>query len=56
MDTKICPKCKINKPKTEYNKDSSKPEKLFYCCKSCDKIAYYKLAKKIRKHSEEFYI
>ena len=39
MDTKICPRCKINKPETDYNKDSSKPDKLFYCCKLCDKIA-----------------
>ena len=36
LHTKICPRCKINKPKTDYNKDSSKPDKLFYCCKSCD--------------------
>ena len=39
MDTKTCPRCKINKPKTDYNKDSSKSDKLFYCCKSCDKLA-----------------
>ena len=39
MDTKICPRCKIEKLKTYYSKDSSKPDKLFYCCKSCDKLA-----------------
>ena len=39
MDTKICPRCKIEKPKSDYYKDSSKSDKLFYCCKSCDKIA-----------------
>ena len=36
MDTKICPRCKIEKPKSDYYKDSSKSDKLFYCCKSCD--------------------
>ena len=39
MDTKTCPRCKIEKMKTDYSKDSSKPDKIFYCCKSCDKRA-----------------
>ena len=39
MDTKTCPRCNINKHKSEYYKDSSKSDKLFYCCKACDKIA-----------------
>ena len=38
MDTKTCPKCKIEKPKSEFNKDSSKKDKLFYCCKPCDNL------------------
>ena len=39
MDTKICPRCKIEKLKIDYYKDPPKSDKLFYCCKSCDKIA-----------------
>ena len=55
MDTKICPRCNINKPKTDYSKDSSKSDKLFYCWKSCDKIANTNWRKN-QKALKEFYI
>ena len=38
MDKISCPRCKIDKPKSQFSKDSSKKDKSFYCCKSCDKL------------------
>ena len=55
MDTKTCPRCNINKLKSEYSKDSSKSDKLFYCCKACDKIANSKWHKENKLHLIEKY-
>ena len=55
MDTKTCPRCNINKLKSEYSKDSSKSDKLFYCCKACDKIAHSKWQKENKLHLREKY-
>ena len=51
MDTKTCPRCNVNKLKSEYYKDSSKSDKLFYCCKACDKIAHSKWHKENKLYS-----
>ena len=55
MDKKTCPRCKIEKLKSEYSKDSFKSDKLFYCCKSCDKIANSKWQKENKLHLKEKY-
>ena len=55
MDTKTCPRCNINKPKSEYYKDSSKSDKLFYCCKACDKMANSKWQKENKLYLKEIY-
>ena len=54
MDTKICSRCKIEKLKIDYYKDSSKSDKLFYCCKSCDKIANKNWRKTHRKNINNY--
>ena len=54
MDTKTCPRCNISKPKTEFSKDSSKSDKLFYCCKSCDKLANTQWRKYNREHLNNY--
>ena len=38
-ETKFCPKCKVEKPKSCFSKSSSKPDGLYYCCKECDSKA-----------------
>lgn len=35
--TKVCTKCRIEKPITEFNKDKSKPNGYKSACKSCEK-------------------
>lgn len=43
---KTCTKCKIEKPKSEFNKDSKRADGLQYHCKACN--AAYRLANKER--------
>ena len=35
MDMKLCSRCKNEKPKSEFDKDSSKKDQLRCCCRSC---------------------
>ena len=37
MKTKVCPRCKTNKPATEYHKSSAQPNGLQSWCKECQK-------------------
>ena len=39
MGTKLCPKCKEVKEKTDFHKSSSRLDKLALYCKQCDKVA-----------------
>ena len=38
MTTKICPKCNIQKPATDFWKNASKPDGLYRVCKVCGMI------------------
>jgi len=59
METKICTKCKIEKPFTEYTKDVSNRDGLACWCKDCRKIMKLEYRRKniakIKKHNSEYY-
>jgi len=38
METKVCNRCKEEKPTSEFYKDSTRPGKLLYHCKACHKL------------------
>ena len=38
METKICSKCKIEKPRFKFHKDKSKKDGHSYRCKGCKRL------------------
>ena len=50
MDLKTFPRCNIEKLKSDFSRDSSKHDLLFYCCKPCDKLANTQWRKDNKKH------
>ena len=48
-ETKICTKCKIEKPITDYHTDLNSPDKHRYYCKDCSKAVVYKKRGKVYK-------
>ena len=58
MNTKVCSKCKIEKPLSEFHKDKSKSDGLVIKCKQCSAEyarVYYKINKdKIRKREYKY--
>lgn len=37
MQTKLCSKCRVVKPVSEFNRCSASYDKLQYCCRECNK-------------------
>lgn len=48
MQTKLCSKCRVVKPVSEFNRCSASYDKLQYCCRECNKayMFHYHKSKK----------
>jgi len=42
---KVCSKCKLSKPLSEFSKDKSKKDGLHYTCRSCNRLKSLKWQK-----------
>jgi len=63
MDTKICCRCKVEKPKTDFGKRSRNREGLEYYCRACGQIEADRLrdrtnelARQRYSHNKEYYV
>lgn len=54
-DTKLCRKCNIEKPLSEFSKNKNKADGLDYYCKSCRKEYYLQNKEHIRQKTKEYY-
>ena len=55
METKICSKCKIEKPIFEFCKNSRNKDGFAYCCKACEKQYRKDNAKHIIERRRQYY-
>jgi hypothetical protein len=53
---KICRKCLIKKPVSEFNKDKNSPDELYFRCKSCIRDCYSENRSNILEYKKEYYI
>ena len=55
MDTKVCSKCKVEKPLSEFHRSPSTQDGHTYCCKSCRQVynrAYTSSCKELHERAE----
>lgn len=54
MKIKVCPRCKIKKPLSEFHKDKTKKDGYYNICKKCNKPIKREYSKRYRKiHKKE---
>lgn len=54
MEIKVCSKCKIEKPLTEFHKKKDSKDGYSYYCKSCKKIEINKSRSKRKEHYKRY--
>jgi hypothetical protein len=54
METKVCSKCSIEKPLSNFNVDNSRPDGLYPSCKECRKLVVKEYSKKNSKKINEY--
>jgi 5-methylcytosine-specific restriction endonuclease McrA len=54
METRICSKCKIEKPSFEFNKDKSRKGGFRYYCRNCEKQYRQNNVKQISKQKKQY--
>ena len=54
MDMKICKRCNVHKPTSEFTKYSKSKDKLRYWCRSCDCESNSKWDKNNREHINKY--
>ena len=56
METKVCPKCKVEKQRNNFTKDKSKIDGLYHSCKDCRKEHRKQNKESIKNYYNNYYI